>query len=147
MTLVVEVDELRRNKGEFNFIKTKFRGLPKKSQLKNLEEELMNPYDVELLLESRELIDISVGKNFTLESDVSQLRGIRLPSGITEDSQLVSSLYQSEVWDGEREFEQPEGDYHDDHDYEERLDYEQEFEQPEGDYHDDYDYEEGLNDE
>jgi len=121
VTLVVEVDELRRNKGEFNFIKTKLRGLPKKSQLKNLEEELMNPYDVELLLESRELIDISVGKNFTLESDVSQLKGIRLPSGITEDSQLASSLYQSEAWDGEQEFEQPEGDYHDDYDYEEGL--------------------------
>ncbi|TFH04855.1 MAG: hypothetical protein E4H14_13880 [Candidatus Thorarchaeota archaeon] len=147
VTLVVEVDELRRNKGEFNFITAKFRGLPKKSQLKNLEEELMTPYDLELLLESRELIDISVGKNFTLEFDVSQLRGIRLPSGITEDSQLASSIYQSEVWDGEQEFEQSEGNYHDDYNYEEGLDDEQEFEQPEGDYHDDYDYEEGLNDE
>ncbi|TFG96636.1 hypothetical protein E4H12_10600 [Candidatus Thorarchaeota archaeon] len=144
ITLVAEVDEFRRNRGEFSFIKVKLRGLPKSSQLKKLEDEWMNPYELDLLLESEELVDTGVGKDFTLESDISQLRGIRLPSGFTENSQLVQSL----VYDEEEEYEEglreekeylePDVEYLEP-EYEEGLEEEVEYVEP--------DFEEGLEEE
>ncbi|MHA2160110.1 MAG: hypothetical protein ACXABE_14515, partial [Candidatus Thorarchaeota archaeon] len=111
ITLVAEVDEIRRNRGEFNYIRITLRGLPKKSQLNALEDEWMNPYELELLVESEELVDASIGKDFTLEIDVSQLRGVRLPSGLAEDSQLVSSLSYDDEEDEGEVLSLPEGEW------------------------------------
>ena len=144
ITIGVDVDGFRRNKGEFNYITVKLRGLPKSSQLKKLEDEWMNPYELELLIQSQELVDTSVGKEFALEVDVSQLRGIRLPSGLTENSQLVQSL----VYDEEEEYEEglkEEQEYLEpdvkslEQEYEEGLEEEEEYVEP--------DYEEGLDEE
>ncbi|MGY5857913.1 MAG: hypothetical protein RTU63_00985 [Candidatus Thorarchaeota archaeon] len=137
ITLVAEVDEYRRNRGEFSFIKVKLRGIPKKSKLKKIEDEWMNPYELELLLESGELIDTSVGKDFVLESDSSKLRGIQLPSGLGENSHLVQSLgydAEEEYAEGleeEIEFSEPE--------FEEGLEEEEEYVEP--------DFEEGMEEE
>ncbi len=111
ITLVAEVDEVRRNGGEFNYIKVKLKGLPKKSQLKALEDEWMNPYDLELLVGCEELVDASIGNDFTLETDVSQLRGVRLPSGLAEDSQLVSALSHYDEEDEGEVLSLPEGEW------------------------------------
>ncbi|MHA1135228.1 MAG: hypothetical protein ACTSSE_01950 [Candidatus Thorarchaeota archaeon] len=141
----MEVDEFRRNRGEFSFIKVKLKGLPKKSQLKYLEDMWMNPYELELLIESEELVDANIGKNFTLEIDVSQLRDIRLPSGLAENSQLVRSLVfdEEEEYEEEREEKQEyiEPDYEDglEPEYEEGLEEAVEYVEP--------DYEEGLEEE
>ncbi len=111
ITLVTEVDETRRKEGMFNYIKVKLKGLPKKSQLKALEDEWMNPYDLELLVGCEELVDVSIGNDFTLETDVSQLRGVRLPSGLAEDSQLVSALSHYYEEDEAKEVPLPEGEW------------------------------------
>jgi len=144
ITLIVEVDEFRRNRGVFSFIKVKLRGIPKKSQLRNLEDEWMNPYELELLLESEELVDNRIGKDFTLDVDVSQLRGIRLPSGITENSQLVQSLgydVEEEYEEGlekEQEYLEPDVEFLEP-EYEEGLEEEEEYVEP--------DFKEGLEEE
>jgi hypothetical protein len=111
ITLVTEVDEVRRNGGDFNFITVKLKGLPKKSQLRSLENEWMNPYELELLIECEGLIDESIGKEFTLAIDVSQLRGVRLPSGIAEDSQLLQSLRIDDEEYEEKALSIPEGEW------------------------------------
>ena len=141
ITLVAEVDEFRRNRGEFSFIKVKLRGIPKKSQLKNLEDEWMNPYELSLLIESEALVDISVRKEFVLDVDASQLRGIRLPSGLTENSQLVQSIVNDEEekyeegLEEEQEYLEPDVEFFE-QEYEEGLEKEEEYVE--------LDYEEGL---
>jgi len=144
ITLVAEVDEFRRNRGEFSFIKVKLRGIPKKSQLKNLEDEWMNPYELSLLIESEALVDISVRKEFVLDVDASQLRGIRLPSGLTENSQLVQSIVNDEEekyeegLEEEQEYLEPDVEFFE-QEYEEGLEKEEEYVEP--------DFEEGLEEE
>lgn len=111
ITLVAEVDDVRRNSGDFNFISVKLKGLPKKSQLRSLESEWMNPYDLELLTECEGLVDDTIGKEFTLNINVSQLRGVRLPSGVAEDSQLIKSLRADDEEYEERALMLPEGEW------------------------------------
>ena len=94
--------------------------------MKNLEDEWLNPYELQLLIDSEELVDTSVGKDFAVEIDVSQLKGIRLPSGLAENSQLVQSL----VYDEEEE-------------YKEGLEEEQEYLEPDAGSLE-QEYEEGL---
>jgi hypothetical protein len=111
ITLVAEVDEVRRTSGDFNFVTVKLKGLPKKSQLRSLESEWMNPYELELLVECEGLVDGSIGKEFTLAIDVSQLRGVRLPSGVAEDSQLIKSLRADDEEYEDRTLLLPEGEW------------------------------------
>ena len=111
ITLIAEVDEPRRNSGEFNFITVRLEGLPKKSRLRHLEQEFMNPYELGFLVECEELVDAEIKRNFALEINVSQLRGIRLPSGLTEDSQLVRSLVYEDEEHEEQELLLPEGEW------------------------------------
>jgi hypothetical protein len=111
ITLTAEVDEVRRNSGDFNIISVKVKGLPKKSQLRTLENEWMNPYELELLVECEGLVDASIGKEFTLDIDVSQLRGIRLPSGLSEDSQLVQFLRSDDEEHEEKVLSLPKGEW------------------------------------
>ncbi len=111
ITLIAEVNEPRRNRGEFNFITVRLESLPKKSRLRHLEYEFMNPYELELLAECEGLVDAEIKRTFTLEIDVSQLRGIRLPSGLEEDSQLVCSLVHEDEEHEEQEISLPEGEW------------------------------------
>ncbi|MFW9767424.1 MAG: hypothetical protein ACFFF9_11275 [Candidatus Thorarchaeota archaeon] len=105
------MDEVRRNSGDFNFITVKLKGLPKNSQIKSLESEWINPYELELLVECEGLVDASIGKEFTLDIDVSQLRGVRLPSGVAEDSQLTRSIRAIEEEHEEEVLSLPEGEW------------------------------------
>jgi hypothetical protein len=109
ITLVVKVDDDRRNRGEFNYLTVELKGIPKKSQLRALEDEWLNPYEMELLVGCESVVDASIGKEFTLEFDVSLLRGVRLPSGLREDSRLIESLTQEE--EEEEELLLPEGEW------------------------------------
>ncbi len=111
ITLVAKVDNNRRNRGDFNFIKVRLIGLPKRSRLKTLEDEWMNPYDLELILGCEGLVDSTIGNNFSLETDVSELRGVRLPSGLDEDSQLVKSLVIEDDGEEEQKPLLPEGEW------------------------------------
>jgi len=111
ITLTAEVDEVRRNSGNFNFITIKLKGLPKKSKLRSLENEWMNPYDLELLVECEGLVDDSIGKEFTLDINVNQLRGVRLPSDVAEDSQLIKSLRVDDEEYEDRVLLLPEGEW------------------------------------
>jgi hypothetical protein len=111
ITLTAEVDEVRRNRGDFNFISVKLKGLPKKSQLRTLENVWMNPYELELLVECEGLVDDSIGIEFNLEIDVSQLRGVRLPLGLSEDSKLVQAYRYADEEHKEKVLLLPKGEW------------------------------------
>ncbi len=66
-------------------------GLPENSHLKKLEGERMNIYDVALLAELEQLIDISTGSIHPLEFDVTAITSVGLPVKL-ETSRLANLL-------------------------------------------------------
>ncbi len=125
------------------YLKVPFDGL-KESGLIDLENEDMGIFDVALLVECEQLVDIDSGKRYCVTINADSLIPLRLVPLLSEYPKLQSTIVShiedlelaeaedadGEDWDEEREFEQPEVDYHDDTYYEEGLDDEQEYTEP-----------------
>lgn len=88
VTLVAEVNEAVRSRGGFRFISIRLDGILGTSQLRSLESEELNSYDLELLAECTQLVDRSTMTRFDLELNVSQLRGLRV--ALDSDSSRLS---------------------------------------------------------
>ena len=57
------------------------------------------------------MVDASIGEEFTLDVDVSQLIGVRLPSGLSEDSQIIQSLRSGDDEKEEKVLSLPKGEW------------------------------------
>ncbi len=109
VTLVAEANEAARNRGGFRFISVKLDGMFGSSQLRSLESEELNSYDLELLAECKQLVDRSTMTRFDLELDVDQLRGLRV--ALSSDTSRLSNALDEELEQEELAAASPEGEW------------------------------------
>lgn len=88
----VHVDEGLRKSGDFKFLRVEFDGLAAGSFLKGLEDRRLNIYDLALLAECDQLVDVNHGTRHTLTFDIDALMDVRVPEGVAEYSCLHGML-------------------------------------------------------
>ncbi len=84
VTMYIRYDEkiMAMHRLRHPVLTVKLDGLSENSQLKKLEEERMNIYDVALLAEVEQFIDVSSGLIHSVRLDVSSIEDIRLPAAL-----------------------------------------------------------------
>lgn len=142
ITLVITVDEHLQSIGSKKYFKVKFDKLRTSSLLK-FEQEELGIFDVALLTECEQLVDVTSGARYNVSIDATALAPLKIVHLLSEYPNLESTilsfiedlqLAEAEEYKGletEQEYIEP--------DYEEGLEPEQEYTES--------DYEEGLEDE
>jgi len=133
ITLRIIVDEQKKNKRTKKYLKVRLEGV-KKSGLVRFENEDMGIFDVALLTECDQLVDMELGKRHNVSINVESIVPLRLVHLLSEYPKL-QSIIMSHI----RDLQLAEAD-----EYEEGAEVDQEYVEPEDDYHD---YEEGLDEE
>ncbi len=136
ITLRIAVDEQMKNVGTRKYLKVQFDGL-KESGPVRIETEDMGIFDVALLTECEQLIDVVSGRRHNVSINVESLIPLRLVHLLSEypklqstimshieDLQLSESDKYEEDWDEGQEFEEPDVEYIE-LEYEEGLEEEQ----------------------
>jgi hypothetical protein len=93
--LVVHVDEQRLSIKEFRCLRVKFDGLSDSSRIKGLERRWMNIYDVALLAECEEIVDVDNGSRHALTLELEELKDLEIPDGISDYPRLYEKLSSS----------------------------------------------------
>ncbi|MFW9887707.1 MAG: hypothetical protein ACFFER_05955 [Candidatus Thorarchaeota archaeon] len=86
------VDDQRKDRGYKKYLRVHLDGLKGRSHLNGLEMEHMGIFDVALLSECRQLVDIDTGTRFDFEIDSQALVGLRLARILSEYSRLQNSV-------------------------------------------------------
>ncbi len=92
VTLVVKVNERLKKLGVKKHLTVVLDGLVKKSALHCIERSPLGIYDVALLAECEQLVDISMKTRHQLNIDVRDLRDVPLPPGIEEYERLSNAI-------------------------------------------------------
>ncbi|RDE17406.1 MAG: hypothetical protein C4K49_03010 [Candidatus Thorarchaeota archaeon] len=90
--LVINVDQELMDQGASKYIKVTLDGVDKKSQIRGLEAEAMGIYDVALLAECEQIVDVAAGTRHYLKIDAKGLRGVRVPAGLSEYAKLHDAI-------------------------------------------------------
>jgi len=91
-TLVVKVDERLKNLGVRKHLRAILDGVGGTSTLHCLERDAMGIYDIALLAECEQLVDVGMGTRHQLNIDVKGLRGIQVPPGVAEYDRLSNAI-------------------------------------------------------
>ncbi len=101
--LVINVDQELMDQGASKYLKVTLDGVDKKSQIRGLETEAMGIYDVALLAECEQIVDVTAGTRHYLKIDVKGLKGVRVPAGLSEYAKLDDAIIaDTEESDAER---------------------------------------------
>jgi len=91
-TLVVKVDERLKNLGVRKHLRAILDGVGGNSTLHCLERDAMGIYDIALLAECEQLVDVGMGTRHHLSVDVKGLRGLQTPPGVAEYDRLNDAI-------------------------------------------------------
>lgn len=92
ITLRIEVDEQLKNRGYKKYLKIKLDELEKRSHLVGLEMEDMGIFDIALLSECGQLVDVDSGMRFDFDIDSRALVELRLTHILSDYSRLQDSI-------------------------------------------------------
>jgi hypothetical protein len=92
ITLKVLVDEHRKDRGYKKYLRVQLDELREKGHLMGLEMEDMGIFDVALLSECAQLVDVDTGTRFDFEIDSSALVTLRLVHILTDYPRLQNSI-------------------------------------------------------
>lgn len=126
--LRISVDEQKKERGFKKYLKIHLDGLKENQRVSELENEDMGIFDVALLAECGQFVDIDSNSRYNLSIDAEALVNLRLVHILSDYSKLenaiighIEELESSEVeeideafeedWDEEREFDQPNTEY------------------------------------
>ena len=130
ITVRIIVDEQMKNMGSKKYLKVQFEELKKSGRLVGLESESMGVFDVALLAECDQLVDMRSSTRYYVTINAESLVPLRLVHILSEYPKLQSTIVghiedlelvevdeneeefeEGGEWDEEREFERPEIEY------------------------------------
>jgi hypothetical protein len=92
VTLVVKVDEQLKKLGVRKHLRAVLDGVDRKSTLHCIERDPLGIYDVALLAECEQLVDVGMRTRHQLNIDVKGLRNVRVPPSVAEYDRLSNAI-------------------------------------------------------
>ncbi|MDF1539543.1 MAG: hypothetical protein P1Q69_11645 [Candidatus Thorarchaeota archaeon] len=108
--LKIDIDERLKNAGSKKYLRAQVKGVEDTSSLKNLEQERFGIFDVALLAECRQIVDLVSLKRYGVEVDVTGLAGLWIPPGIEEYSQFYDAITAEHESEDETELDEEENE-------------------------------------
>ncbi len=115
ITLKISIDERLKQAGSKKYLKVSIAGIPSSSHLSTLEQEGFGIFDVALLAECMQLVDLKFLKRHNFELSVEDLRDFRIPPALEEYSQLYDAIISQQEFYSDQEYvEEADEDYTED---------------------------------
>lgn len=92
LTLKISIDTKLQQAGSKKYLKIIIGGLEKSSILKKLESERFGIFDIALLTDCEQLLDITFLKRYDVEIDVADIAQLRFPPRLEDYSRLHSAI-------------------------------------------------------
>ncbi|MGY5876221.1 MAG: hypothetical protein RTU30_10790, partial [Candidatus Thorarchaeota archaeon] len=90
--LIIEEDDHTRSRGLRRNLRVRIEGISENATLHGLTDKVMGLYDVALLCECEQVVDVERGIRHNLTIDASALRSIGYPDGLSDYDRLYSEL-------------------------------------------------------
>ncbi len=99
VSLRIWSDEKLRERGAFRCFRIEFVGPKIGPRLKGLENRWISIYDVALLADCEQLIDIDMGQRHPLLLDIGEIDNLKVPRSLSQFPRFYEKLCEKLVWD------------------------------------------------